>query len=67
MSYTPTHTTFEHPAHLSHLPTPSFEFLLHLQCECPVSAVLIRAGDMESFTEIGEGPYGRRMNVIFSK
>lgn len=24
-------------------------------------------GDMESFTEIGEGPYGKRMNVIFSE
>ena len=23
-------------------------------------------GDMESFTEIGDGPYGKRMNVIFS-
>ncbi|KAK1924564.1 hypothetical protein DB88DRAFT_539398 [Papiliotrema laurentii] len=51
--YTPKETHFTHPSHLEHLPAPSFEFLFHLEC------------DMESFTEIGKGPYGKRMNVIF--
>ena len=55
ITYTPQHTRFTHPEHLSKLPDVSLEFLLHLEC------------DMESFTEIGEGPYGKRMNVIFSE
>lgn len=53
-SYKPQHTKFTHPSHLNTLPKPSFEFLFHLEC------------DMESFTPIGKGPYGNRMNVIFS-
>ncbi|WVR08385.1 hypothetical protein IAU60_005440 [Kwoniella sp. DSM 27419] len=55
MSYKPQHTTFTHPEHLTKLPEVSLEFLLHLEC------------DMESFTPIGQGPYGNRMNVIFSE
>jgi len=35
------------------LPTPSLQFLFHLEC------------DMESFRHIGEGPYGDRSTVIF--
>lgn len=51
--YEPKETTFKHPAHLAQLPQPKLEFLFHLEC------------DMESFTPIGKGPYGNRMNVIF--
>ena len=35
------------------LPTPSLQFLFHLEC------------DMESFKHIGEGPWGNRSTVIF--
>ncbi|KAK0336954.1 hypothetical protein LTR91_010966 [Friedmanniomyces endolithicus] len=35
------------------LPTPSLQFLFHLEC------------DMESFRHIGQGPYGDRSTVIF--
>ena len=35
------------------LPTPSLEFLFHLEC------------DMESFKHIGPGPHGHRATVIF--
>lgn len=35
------------------LPAISLRFVCHLECE------------MESFTEVGDGPYGKRMNVIF--
>jgi hypothetical protein len=35
------------------LPTPTLEFLFHLEC------------DMESFHRIGDGPHGDRSTVIF--
>jgi hypothetical protein len=70
--YTPKDTKFTHPEHLNHLPQPTFEFLFHLECRfrsdyLELDLQLIHIGDMESFTKIGSGPYGNRMNVIFSK
>lgn len=50
--FLPKYTQFTHPHHLEHLPVPKLRFLFHLEC------------DMESFREIGDGPFGKRMNVM---
>lgn len=46
-----TNTKWTKPEYI--LPTPSLMFAFHLEC------------DMEKFTPIGQGPYGKRANVIF--
>ena len=46
-----TNTKWTKPEYI--LPSPSLQFLFHLEC------------DMETFRHIGEGPFGDRSTVIF--